>query len=209
MSSDRRQPNAATLARVCVLTLAVAARVHASAPTHAEVALDPTQTVVAFRVSGTLHDTHGTFRLTEGRLDVDQATGAAGGLVVVDTASGDTHNAARDARMKARVLDAGRYPEMQYRPRRVDGQLEADGSFRGTMHGVLTLHGADHELSVETEGRIVGDALTATCRFAVPYVAWGLPDPSVPLLAVAKTVDVEVKAVGRVSWTTDTREVPR
>ena len=68
------------------------------------------------------------------------------------------------------------------------------------MRGALTLHGAAHEVVIEADGRLVGDELTATSRFAVPYVAWGLTDPSVLLLSVAKEVQLEVEAAGRVTW---------
>jgi phage host-nuclease inhibitor protein Gam len=46
---------------------------------------------------------------------------------------------------------------------------------------------------------IDGSNLTATTHFTVPYVKWGLKDPSIFILKVAKEVDIDLKLVGRVS----------
>jgi polyisoprenoid-binding protein YceI len=209
MSSERAwRPSAlasvATLLVFAIVTAAPALPAATEAPARSGVLrLDPARTRIAFRLPGAIHETHGTFRLTLGTLAVDPA-GNASGAVVVDAASGDTDNASRDERMKRVVLESDRYPEIRFQPARVDGTMRTDGGFHATMRGALTLHGAAHEVVIEADGRVVGDELTATSRFAVPYVAWGLTDPSVLLLSVAKEVQLEVEAAGHVTWSAGT-----
>lgn len=186
------------------LALAVLA---SAAPASAEtrsgrLELDPRHTVVTFHVAGTLHDVHGTFTRAAGALTVDPASGAANGTVVVEAASGESGNASRDARMTSTILEAERFPEIRFRAERVEGGERPDGTFHGTLFGILTLRGEDHDVAVDVEGRRTGDAIAARARFAVPYVAWGLPDPSLLFLTVAKTVDIDVTTEGRVTWTT-------
>ena len=192
--------------RSTALGLALAVAVWA-APGVAEAAtrsgtlqLDPTASSVAFTLPGSLHDTHGTFRVSRGTIVVDAASGTATGSVVVDAASGDSGNAARDARMKDTVLETQRFPDIRFSPDRVDGDLGADGTFHATLSGVLALHGAEHEMALEVEGRLQGDELTAEARCVIPYVAWGLADPSVLFLEVAKEVRLEIRVAGHVTW---------
>ncbi len=162
--------------------------------------LDPTSTKVTFRLPGSLHDTHGTFHLKEGTIELDTATTQAGGLVVVDASSGETGNSARDARMRDVVLESERFPDIRFRPARVAGTLGADGSFRATVEGTFTLHGMDHFMTTVIEGHLDGERVTVTCRFSVPYVEWGLKDPSVLFLRVGKEVNIEVTAAGELTW---------
>jgi polyisoprenoid-binding protein YceI len=197
MGCERRAALAALLVIGATLRDASAAT---SADRVAVARFDAARTVVAFRLAGGLHDTHGAFALKEGRLEVDPSSGRADGLVVVDAASGDSGNSSRDARMRDTVLEAGKYPEIRFRPAKLDGSLAPDGSFRALLHGTLSLHGADHEVTIPIEGRAEADRWAATGRFAVPYVAWGLADPSVLFLTVAKEVELEVSAAGEVRW---------
>jgi hypothetical protein len=50
------------------------------------------------------------------------------------------------------------------------------------------------------EGRLDGERVAATCRFSVPYVEWGLKDPSMLFLTVAKEVEIEVTVAGDLTW---------
>jgi hypothetical protein len=52
-------------------------------------------------------------------------------------------------------------------PRHLDGHLEANGDFHTKLHGVLTLHGAQHDVVIEAQGRLDGDRLIATCHLCV------------------------------------------
>jgi len=194
------------LAALVAAVLALAARADAASHRIGRLELDPHHTVVAFHLGGNLHEVHGTFGLAHGDLSVDPDSGAASGTIVVDAASGESGNASRDTRMASTVLEAGRFPEIRFHAERVEGTREADGTFHASLFGVLTLHGDDHDVVVAVVGRLAGDVLTAHGRFTVPYVAWGLPDPSIFLLTVAKTVDVDVTTEGRVTWTDDAHD---
>jgi hypothetical protein len=45
--------------------------------------------------------------------------------------------------------------------------------------------------------KVSGSALNATLHFAVPYVDWGLKDPSNFVLRVSKEVEIDIFASGR------------
>ncbi len=162
--------------------------------------LDPSKTLVEFRLPGSLHTTHGTFKLERGTIIADPATGKAGGSIVVDARSGDTGIGARDNDMRENVLEAQRYPEITFDPQHFTLELEKDGNFHAKLDGVLTIHGARHEIVTDVRGQLVGNALTAQCHFSVPYVDWGMKDPSLFFLTVAKQVDVDIATEGRISW---------
>jgi polyisoprenoid-binding protein YceI len=162
--------------------------------------LNPSKTLVEFRLPGSLHTTHGTFKLERGTIIADPATGKAGGSVVVDARSGDTGIGKRDKDMRDGVLEAQKYPEITLDPQHFTLKLEKDGQFQAKLDGVLTIHGARHKIVTEVHGQLVGNTLTATCHFSVPYVDWGMEDPSLFFLTVAKQVDIDIATEGRVIW---------
>jgi polyisoprenoid-binding protein YceI len=191
------RPFAMLLIAVTFFTAAVAT---ADATRAGRLALDPHHTVVAFHLGGTLHDVYGTFALESGTLSVDPDAETASGTIVVSAASGESGNTSRDERMANAVLESARFPEIRFRAERVEGRPEPDGTFHATLYGVLTLHGDEHDVAVIVDGRLAGDVVAAHGRFTVPYVAWGISDPSILLLSVAKTVDIDVTTEGRVVW---------
>jgi YceI-like domain len=74
------------------------------------------------------------------------------------------------------------------------------------LHGTLQFHGLSHPCAVPARVTLDGDRVTATGELDVPYVDWGLRDPSFFVLRVAKEVKVELRVAGRLSGPVPGRE---
>ena len=157
----------------------------------------PAATTVGFTLGDVLHTVRGTFRLKRGEIRFDPATGKASGEVVVDAASGESGSDARDSRMHKNILESGKYPEITFRPDRVEGTLAASGASEVRVHGSFGIHGAEHEITIPVEVKMEPEQVTATMRFPVPYVKWGMKNPSTLLLRVKDTVEIEIRTVAR------------
>jgi hypothetical protein len=138
----------------------------------------------------------GTFKLKRGSIDFDAGSGKASGQVVVDVASGYTGNQELDQKMHATVLESRKYPEAFFVPDGILGTLALPGSSSIKLHGMFAIHGAAHEITVNLQTKASADQMSATFTFDVPYVAWGMKDPSNFLLKVSKTVRVSIEAAG-------------
>lgn len=163
------------------------------------VTLDPAKTKISFSLGAVMHTVHGTVELESGEVRFDPETGAASGRVVVDARSADTGNKGRDADMHAKVLESGKYPDFVLEPARIQGRLAPSGTSKVTLHGKLSIHGAAHEVAWPAEVTVEGGTVRVKASFTVPYVAWGMKDPSGFVLRVAKEVPVTVEAVGKLS----------
>ncbi len=159
--------------------------------------LDPALTQVAFTLGAVLHTVEGTFKLKNGAIQFNPATGEAGGEIIVDGTTGETGNDSRDRKMHKSVLESATYPEIVFVPRRVRGRVSLSGESQVQVQGSVKLHGSQHGITIPADIRVTGDQLTATVHFAIPYVEWGLKDPSTFLLRVDKKVDVVIHATGR------------
>lgn len=163
-----------------------------------QVKLDTDSTKVNFTLSDVLHTVHGTFQLTKGDLWFDPASSSAGGTIVVNGASGNSGSHARDSRMNRNILQSNIYPEITFTPDRIEGKVNLSGHSEFKLHGMFTIHGATHELTMNVKADINGNRLIATADFNVPYVQWGLKNPSTLFLHVNDTVPIEINAVGEI-----------
>ena len=157
--------------------------------------MTPAQTTVEYSVDSTLHTVHGTFALKRAALDLDPATGKVEGELVVDANTGASGSDARDHRMTKEILETAKYPEIVFRPDRLEGKLAPEGESHLAMHGVIGIHGAQHELTAQVDARAVPEGYDATARFDIPYVDWGMKNPSTFILRVNKVVKVTVHTV--------------
>jgi polyisoprenoid-binding protein YceI len=184
------------LAALAVLLTAIVAPRAQTSPSLVDLAVDPAQSKIQWTLGATLHTVHGTFRLKRGTLRLDTATGKASGEIVADAASGASGNDSRDKKMHKEVLESSRFPEIIFRPDRVEGKAEPQGALSVQVHGVFSVHGADHELSVPIQAELNADHWKGSGKFSVPYAKWGLKNPSTFLLKVDPAVEIELDLSG-------------
>lgn len=174
-----------------------------SAPVQAQsitLNLDPARTQITFTLGATLHTVDGSFKLKSGAIQFNPATGKASGDIVVDATSGESGNNSRDRKMHKSVLESQNYPEIVFVPERVQGQVLLSGESHVQIQGLVKLHGGQHEITIPADIQVTGAQLTANLHFAVPYVEWGLKDPSTFVLHVEKKVDVAIRVAGSLSF---------
>ena len=107
--------------------------------------------------------------------------------------SGESGSDARDSRMHANVLESKKYPEAVFAPDRVEGALSVPGSSGIKVHGAFTIHGVAHEMTMDVQTSGTAEQFRSTMAFDIPYVAWGMKDPSNFLLKVNKTVQMSIE----------------
>jgi polyisoprenoid-binding protein YceI len=169
---------------------------------HAEEAvleLDPAQTHIEFAMAEVLQTVHGTFKLMNGIIRFDPATGKASGLVVVDATSGKSDSGGLDRKVHKDILESRKYPEATFTPVRLYGRVEAQGESPVQLNGIFKLHGSEHELTLATTLHVDGHQLTASTHFVIPYVEWGMKNPSTLFAHVGNQIDITVETVGRLS----------
>jgi polyisoprenoid-binding protein YceI len=159
---------------------------------------DPAQTRANVILSATLHTVHGSFRSRQCELHFDPATGAISGEIVFDATSGNTGNEGRDKKMHKDVLESSRYPEIGFRPDRVEGKVAEGAPATLQVHGIFRIHGTEHAMTIPVEAKLTNDHWTATAQFKIPYIAWGMKNPSKAFIRVGETVDVEFHGEGNV-----------
>lgn len=174
-----------------------------SAPVQAQsitLNLDPARTQITFTLGATLHTVEGSFKLKNSAIQFNPATGKASGDIVVDATSGESGNNSRDRKMHKSVLESQNYPEIVFVPERVQGQVLLSGESHVQIQGLVKLHGGQHEITIPADIQVTGAQLTANLHFTIPYVEWGLKDPSTFVLHVEKKVDVAIRVAGSLSF---------
>ena len=162
--------------------------------------LDPSQTVIRWSLNGDLHNTHGTFKLKTGQLIFDPETGVAEGEILVDATTGESGDKARDKKMQDEVLESGRYPAIFFHPSQLKGAYKDTADVQDLeAQGTFNIHGADHPLSLPLKVKVTAGTVTANTQFDVPYVEWGMKNPSKFLVRVGKQVHIDVAAKGTIA----------
>jgi polyisoprenoid-binding protein YceI len=162
-------------------------------------ALDPARSSVEFTLADVLHTVHGRFQLKRGSLELDRESGKLSGEIVVDATSGDTGSGMRDQKMHKEVLESDRYPEISFRPDRLEGSVAAQGKSSVRVQGMFSIHGIDRHIMVPADLDIADHHWSARAHFTVPYEKWGMKNPSRLFLRVSDSVEIDLLIAGNIA----------
>ena len=107
--------------------------------------------------------------------------------------------------MQDEVLESNRYPAIFFHPTRIKGAFKTqEGTQELVGEGTFNMpRGRPSSGVCRLKVAVSAGAVTATTRFTVPYVDWGMKNPSKFLLKVSKQVEVEVVAKGTIKQVED------
>jgi polyisoprenoid-binding protein YceI len=173
----------------------------------APVALAQHQTFVvnpdASEIKMTLNTTHevvnGTFRIQSGSIEFDRSNPKMSGSVAVLAGSGKTGNGSRDKKMNKDVLKVDQYTTVSFAPKTYTGTIASRGDSTIQVSGVFTLLGNPHDLTIPMQIHIDGPKATARGHFVVPYVQWGLKNPSFMFWKAENDVAIDLNLIGQIS----------
>jgi polyisoprenoid-binding protein YceI len=124
-----------------------------------------------------------------------QATPLPGGAwdvrarIVIPADSMRTGNRRRDRTLREKVLETERYPDIVFELRRFTGDLShfrPGQTFPVQVVGDLTVHGKTEPVQLPVDVSVFPAAVVLTGSFPVHWKAYGLQDPSFPVVARVK-----------------------
>jgi len=159
--------------------------------------LDPAQTKIEFTLGSTLHTVEGTFKLKSGTIRFHPSTGKMNGSIIVDATTGESGNGGRDRKMHREILESGKYPEIAFTTSQVKGTFDPKGPSKLEVSGQFNLHGQDHDVTLPIDIQPVGRQLQMAMHITIPYIKWGLKNPSTFILRASDKVEIDIHAVGQ------------
>jgi polyisoprenoid-binding protein YceI len=157
----------------------------------------------ASQVRITLNTTHevvnGTFHIQSGSVEFDRSASAMSGSIFVLAGSGNTGNDSRDKKMKYDILKVAQYTSVSFTPKTYTGRIAPSGDSTIQVSGVFTLLGNPHDVTIPMAIHMDGSSTTARAKFVIPYVQWGLKNPSFLIWKAENDVAVDLNLVGQVS----------
>jgi polyisoprenoid-binding protein YceI len=182
----------AVLALALSLTPAVLAQ-------HQTFAVNPAASVVKMTLKTNHEIVNGTFQLQSGTIEFDRGIPRMSGSVVVAAESGKTGNDSRDKKMDNDILKVKQYTTVSFTPKTYTGTIARSGDSSIQVTGVFTLLGTPHDLTIPMEIHLEGSKATVKAQFVVPYVQWGLKNPSFMIWKAEDTVTLDLNLVGTIA----------
>ncbi|WP_158790753.1 YceI family protein [Granulicella sp. L60] len=157
----------------------------------------------ASEVKMTLKTTHqlvnGTFHIQSGSIEFDRSNPKMSGSVTVLAGSGKTGNDSRDKKMNKDILKVEQYTTVSFAPKTYTGTIAPSGDSTIQVSGVFTLLGSPHDLTIQMQLHRDGSKATARAQFVIPYVQWGLKNPSFLIWKADNDVVMDLNLFGQVS----------
>jgi polyisoprenoid-binding protein YceI len=157
----------------------------------------------ASQVKITLNTTHevvnGTFHIQSGSIDFDPGNPKMSGSVIVLAASGKTGNDSRDKKMNKDILVVEQHATISFDPQSYAGIIAPSGDSNIQVTGIFTLLGTPHQITIPLLVHIEGTAATVKAHFVLPYVQWGLKNPSFLIWKAEDNVAIDLSLSGHLS----------
>ena len=166
---------------------------------HQTFAVNPDTSEVKMTLNTTHEVVNGTFHIQSGSIEFDRSAPKMSGSVAVLAGSGKTGNHSRDKKMTKEILKVDEYTSVCFAPKTYTGTIAPSGDSSIQVTGVFTLLGNPHDLTIPMQIHIDGSKATARARFVVPYVQWGLKNPSFMFWKAENDVAIDLNLVGQVS----------
>lgn len=161
--------------------------------------VDPAGSTVKMTLNTTHEVVNGTFNIQAGSIEFDRATPKMSGSVIVLAGSGKTGNNSRDRKMNKDILKVEQHATVSFEPKSYAGAIAPSGDSNIQVTGVFTLLGTPHEITIPLVVHLDGATGTAKAHFVVPYVQWGLKNPSFLIWKAENDVAIDLSLTGRLS----------
>jgi YceI-like domain len=166
---------------------------------HQTFAVNSDASEVKMKLNTTHEVVDGTFHIQFGSINFDRTASNISGVVIVAAGSGKTGNDSRDKKMNKDILKVDQFATVSFAPKAYNGTIAASGDSTIQVSGVFTLLGTAHDLTIPMQIHIDGSKATARAQFVVPYVQWGLKNPSFLIWKADNDVAIDLNLVGQVS----------
>jgi hypothetical protein len=88
---------------------------------------------------------------------------------------------------------------VSFAPKTYAGKIVPSGDSTIQVSGVFTLLGTPHDLTIPMQIHIDESKATARAQFVVPYVQWGLKNPSFLIWKADYDVAIDLNLAGKIS----------
>jgi polyisoprenoid-binding protein YceI len=166
---------------------------------HQTLVVDPHVSEVKMTLKTTHELVSGSFNIQSGSIEFDRSAPKMSGSVVVLAGSGKTGNDSRDKKMNKDILVVQQHATVSFEPKSYAGTIAPSGDSTIQVTGIFTLLGTPHEITVPTLVHLEGSTATAKTHFVVPYVQWGLKNPSFLILKADNDVAIDLSLSGQIS----------
>ena len=166
---------------------------------HQVFAINPDASEVKIKLNTTHEVVNGIFHVQSGSIDFDRTAARISGIVIVAAGSGKTGNDSRDRKMDKDILKVDQFTTVSFTPKTFTGTIAASGDSSIQVSGIFTLLGTPHDLTVPMQIHMDGPKATAKAHFVIPYVQWGLKNPSFLIWKAENDVAIDLSLVGMVT----------
>src|ERR1700749_639807 len=163
---------------------------------HQTFVVNPDASEIKMKLNTTHEVVNGTFHIQSGSIEFDRSNPKISGSVAVLAGSGKTGNGSRDKKMNKDILKVEQHATVSFEPKSYAGTIAPLGDSTIRVTGIFTLLGTPHEISIPILVHLESTTAVAKAHFVVPYIQWGLKDPSFLIWKADKDVAIDLSLTG-------------